>query len=75
MALTPAAASRFGEGHMLSELVGIGGLFVPKPTPEVAHHPLRCLTCLALFVNVRWHPLMFVAVVTHLVTHLAKGVR
>jgi hypothetical protein len=35
--------------------------------------PLPCLTCLAPSVDVRWRPLVSVAVVTHLVTHPPGG--
>ena len=43
----------------------------PKPTRDVAYLPplLLSLNCLALFVDVRWRPLVSVAVVTQLVTH------
>ncbi len=34
---------------------------------------LPCLTCLAPSVDVRWRPLVSVAVVTHLVTHPPRG--
>lgn len=50
------------------------GLFVPKPTREVAcHRSYLVLTCLAPSVDVRWRPLVSVAVVTHLVTHPPRG--
>jgi hypothetical protein len=49
------------------------GLFVPKPTRDVAcHHSFR-LTCLVASVDVRWRPLVYVTVVTHLVTHPPRG--
>ena len=59
---------------MSSELVGVVGLNLRPLRPEANARrglpPLLLgLTCLAPSVDVRWRPLMYVAVVTHLVTH------
>ena len=50
------------------------GLFVPKPTRDCGLPPLLLrLTCPTPSVDVRWHPLVSVAVVTQLVTHLPRA--
>jgi hypothetical protein len=49
------------------------GLFVPKPARVTWFTTaLTQLTCLGLSVDIRWRPLVSVAVVTHLVAHPPK---
>jgi hypothetical protein len=59
-------------------VVGVAG-FEPAASSSRSQRAMRStialplLTCLALSVDVRWRPLVSVAVVTHLVTHPPRG--
>ena len=61
--------------HMAAELVGVPG-FEPAASSSRSQVPVRatsaaaCLTWEAPSVDVRWRPLLSVAIVTHLVTRL-----
>ena len=66
-------ASQFGPRAVQGPL-DRAGLFVPNPNARGGLPPhFLCLTCLVLSVEVRWRPLVSVAVVTHLVSHPPRG--